>query len=80
MQVTYKFRLYPNKSQEEKLLEALELCRQTYNHFLSQWNEKGKIPSRPELQAQLPKLKKEKPELDNVYSKVLQMVPLSTLF
>ncbi|MBS7613667.1 helix-turn-helix domain-containing protein, partial [Candidatus Bathyarchaeota archaeon] len=72
IQVTYKFRLYPKKEQEDKLLEALELCRQTYNYFLAQW--KGKIPSRLELQAQLPKLKAEKPELDKVYSKVLQMV------
>jgi len=72
MQVTYKFRLYPDESQEEKLLQTLELCRQTYNHFLSQWN--SKIPSRFELQAQLPKLKAEKPELNGVHSKVLQMV------
>jgi putative transposase len=35
---------------------------------------KDKTPSRLELQAQLPKLKKEKPELNKVYSKVLQMV------
>jgi len=33
-----------------------------------------KVPSRLELQAQLPKLKREKPELNRVYSKVLQMV------
>jgi putative transposase len=71
-QLTYKFRLYPKKEQEERLLETLELCRQTYNYFLEQWN--GKIPSRFELQAQLPKLKQEKPELNKVYSKVLQMV------
>ncbi|MEM3521112.1 MAG: helix-turn-helix domain-containing protein, partial [Thermoproteota archaeon] len=74
MQITYKFRLYPNKEQEEKLLETLELCRQTYNYFLAQWNGKDKIPSRIKLQSQLPKLKKEKPELGRVYSKVLQMV------
>jgi len=55
-------------------LEVLELCRQTYNHFLSQWNGRAKIPSRLELQAQLPGLKGEKPELNKVYSKVLQMV------
>jgi putative transposase len=73
MQITYKFRLYPNEEQEERLLETLELCRQTYNHFLAQFN-RNKVPSRLELQAQLPKLKVEKPELNNVYSKVLQMV------
>ncbi|MEM3061362.1 MAG: transposase, partial [Candidatus Bathyarchaeia archaeon] len=46
--------------------------RQTYNYFLTQWN--GKPQSRLELQAQLPKLKMEKPELCKVYSKTLQMV------
>jgi putative transposase len=35
---------------------------------------KNKVPSRLELQAQLPNLKAEKPELNGVYSKVLQMV------
>lgn len=74
VQLTYKFRLYPKKEHEKRLLETLELCRQTYNYFLSQWNGKAKIPDRFELQAQLSKLKKEKPELNNVYSKVLQMV------
>ena len=52
----------------------MELCRQTYNYFLAQWNGKESIPSRLELQAQLPKLKEERPELNRVYSKVLQMV------
>ena len=72
--LSYKFRLYPKKIQEERLLENLELCRQTYNYFLAHWSGKNKIPSRMELQAQLPKLKVEKTELNKVYSKVLQMV------
>ena len=74
IQLTYKFRLYPKKEHEERLLETLELCRQTYNYFLSQWDGEAKIPSRLGLQAKLPKLKVEKPELNKVYSKVLQMV------
>lgn len=74
MQLTYKFRLYPRKEQEEKLLETLELCRQNYNYFLFQLDKKDETPRRLELQAQLPKLKREKPELNKVYSKVLQMV------
>jgi len=74
VQLTYKFRLYPKTEHEERLLETLELCRQTYNYFLAQWNGKQRIPSRLELQAQLPKLKRERPELGKVYSKVLQMV------
>lgn len=74
MQLSYKFRLYPSEKQEERLLEILELCRQTYNYFLSQWKQREKIPNRFELQAQLPKLKDQRPELNDVYSKVLQMV------
>ena len=73
-QLTYKFRLYPKREQEERLLETLDLCRQVYNYFLEQWNGKSEIPSRLELQAQLPELKLEKPELNKVHSKVLQMV------
>jgi len=74
MQVAHRFRLYPNVNQEEKLLETLDLCRLIYNYFLSQWDGKAKIPSRLELQAQLPELKREKPGLNKVHSKVLQMV------
>ena len=74
VQITYKFRLYPKPEQEKRLLETLELCRQIYNHFLAEWNRLNRIPSRLELQAQLPKLKKVRPELNRVYSKVLQMV------
>jgi putative transposase len=73
-QLTYKFRLYPKSEQEEKLFKTLELCRQTYNYFLAQWDGKNKIPSRLELQAQLPKMKINNPELNTVHSKVLQMV------
>jgi len=72
--ITYKFRLYPTEDQEKRMLETLEICRQTYNYFLSKIKESDKIPSRLELQSELPKLKKEKPELNKVYSKVLQMV------
>ncbi|MEM3366340.1 MAG: helix-turn-helix domain-containing protein [Candidatus Methanomethyliaceae archaeon] len=53
VQLTYKFRLYPNKEQEGRLLETLELCRQTYNYFLAQWNGKDKTPSRFELRRSL---------------------------
>jgi putative transposase len=76
MQLTYRFRLYPSRAQEEKMLAALDECRWIYNHFLERLNRKenGKTPSRYELQATLPKLKQERPELKQVHSKVLQMV------
>ena len=54
------------------MLKTLELCRWTYNYFLSQLNNSRR--NMYELQRELPKLKQEKPELKEVYAKVLQMV------
>ncbi|MBL7160826.1 MAG: transposase [Candidatus Aenigmarchaeota archaeon] len=34
IQRTYKFRMYPSKTTEKKLLDTLEICRQTYNDLL----------------------------------------------
>ena len=74
--MTYRFRLYPSRAQEQKLLASLDQCRWLYNHFLERLNQKGnsKTPRRYELQATLPKLKRKYPELKEVHSKVLQMV------
>ena len=74
MQITYKFRLYPTKEQEAKLLNILDLCKWTYNFFLSKWNETDKIPSQYTFQAMLPSMKEERSELKSVNSKTLQMV------
>ena len=74
MQITYKFRLYPTKEQEAKLLNVLDICKCVYNFFLSKWDETDKIPSQYTLQAMLPAIKEEKPELKSVNSKTLQMV------
>ncbi len=71
MQRTHKFRLYPNKKQEEKLLETLELCRQTYNIFLEELNNQ-KVIDRSQIQGLLPNLKICEPKFKKVYSKVLQ--------
>ncbi len=78
MQLTYRYRLYPSRAQEQKLLATLDQCRWLYNHFLERLNQKenGKTPSRYELQATLPKLKEGYPELKQVHSKVLQLVLL----
>ena len=69
--ITHKFRLYPNKNQEQKLLETLDKCRFVYNKLLEGLNKQDK-PNRLELQNSIPKLKEEYPELKEVYSKVLQ--------
>lgn len=74
MQITYKFRLYPRKEDEDKLLSILGVCRLLYNSFLSIWNDSEKIPSQNVLQAMLPAMKEEHEGLKKVNSKTLQMV------
>jgi len=69
--LTYKFRLYPTKEQENKLLWTLDKCRFVYNLMLESLNGQEE-PNRLELQSKLPSLKEEYPELKDVYSKVLQ--------
>jgi len=71
MNKTYKFRLYPNAEQEQKLLWTLEKCRFVYNYMLGGLNGQEK-PDSLALQSQLPELKEEYSELKAVYSKVLQ--------
>lgn len=70
MQLTYKFRFYPTKKQEQKLLWVLDRCRFVYNYLLEQKTKQNLPKNR--LQALLPNLKKQYPDLENIYSKVLQ--------
>ena len=75
--LSYKFRIYPSKTVQEKLNEQLELCRWLYNRLLWECNkarEEGRKLTKKEAQAMIVKLKEENPELKKVYSKVLQMV------
>ena len=73
-----KFRLYPNREQVEKLNRALNTCRDLYNASLEQrrtaWRN-GRHSVRVSGQmAELPELKRELPEVGEVYSQVLQDV------
>jgi len=70
MQKTYKFRLYPTKANEKKLQWTLDQCRYVYNYLLEK-KSKSDL-SRWELSKLLPKLKIEKPELQDVYARTLQ--------
>jgi putative transposase len=76
--LSYKFRLYPSKTTEHTLNHQLELCRWLYNRLLSELTlakEKGIKLKRGDTQSLIVYLKKhEKPELNGVYAKVLQMV------
>ncbi|MDA2922001.1 transposase [Patescibacteria group bacterium AH-259-L07] len=76
---TYKYRLYPTKAQETLLKGQLSSCRYLYNHFLEQRRtayekDKTRITCFDQIK-QIPQLKGEKPELNEIYSQVLQDVP-----
>lgn len=68
--ITYKFRLYPTKDNEQRMLWTLDKCRFVYNYLLEQ--KSNNQLKRWELQSLLSELKKERPELQGVYSKTLQ--------
>ncbi len=70
MMRTFKFRLYPTKPQEQKLLWTLDKCRFVYNTLLERWG-KTKMKS-TDLQHAILEIKRQHPELCDVYSKVLQ--------
>nr|MDO8082283.1 transposase [Candidatus Freyarchaeota archaeon] len=74
----YRFRLHPSKMIQQKLSEQIELCRCLYNRLIEELNKakrEGRRITQRDTQALIAKLKKtEKPELNKVYSKVLQMV------
>ncbi|MHA1754189.1 MAG: RNA-guided endonuclease InsQ/TnpB family protein [Candidatus Odinarchaeia archaeon] len=75
--ISYKFRLYPSKTTEAKLLKQLELCRWLYNCLLFELNkakEEGRKLRQADTQSLIVKFKEENPNLNKVYSKVLQMV------
>ena len=61
MRQAYKFRLYPNKKQEEKLFWTLHRCRELYNAALSErkdaYRMAGKSISYYEQKRDLPEIK-----------------------
>ncbi|MCC2248897.1 IS200/IS605 family element transposase accessory protein TnpB [Virgibacillus sp. AGTR] len=72
----YKFRIYPNKSQETLIMKTIGCSRFVFNHFLAKWNhtyqEKGKGLTYNTCSSQLPQLKKELKWLKEVDSVALQ--------
>ncbi|USZ71441.1 RNA-guided endonuclease InsQ/TnpB family protein [Natronosalvus halobius] len=74
MQYNYKYRIDPPEPLQEELLYHVDTCRQLYNNVLYLLNDADDIPSRYEVQGQLPDLKTWWDDLNNVHSKVLQMV------
>lgn len=68
---SYKFRLYPNRVTEAKLLQTLESCRWLFNHFLQRRNEGW---DKAKIQSEIPELVKQNPLLKEVHSKTRQYV------
>jgi len=71
MITAHKFRLYPNKETENKLLETLELCRQTYNILLAELNNQKEI-DKSQIQGVIPDMKICDPRFNKLHSKTMQ--------
>ena len=69
--LSYRFRLYPNKETENRLLESLELHRQTYNILLGELNEQ-KIIDKAQIQGIIPDIKICEPKFKSLHSKAMQ--------
>jgi len=78
MKKTFKYRIFPTKSQVKKLNKVLNACRWLYNHFLEErkttWGKEKKSISRYDQVNSIPKLKKEYEFLNDAYSQCLQEV------
>lgn len=72
---TYKFRLYPTKTQEHRLEQSLDTCRNLYNWFVFESRltyKEGYKMKFDEMQRIVPAILSDKKEM--IYSKVAQMV------
>jgi putative transposase len=80
MRKTFKYRLYPTKLQITKINNILELTRWVYNETLalrkSAWESEKRSISLYVSQTELTKWKIAKPELNEVFSQVLQNAQL----
>lgn len=76
MEYAYKFRLYPNREQENLILRTFGCCRFLYNYFLDirskAYNEEKKTLGYNACAAQIPALKEQLPWLKEVDSTALQ--------
>ncbi len=74
----YRFRIYPNREQEQKFLAWLETCRRIYNAALTQrkeaWERERRSVSRIEQQVWLKQAKKTDERLREIHSQVAQEV------
>ncbi len=74
MQLSYKYRAYPDREVEKKLFHNLDLCRWLYNTLLGILDTHRGEFGKQDTQNAIAQIKLVYPELDDVHSKVLQMV------
>ncbi|MFB6164462.1 MAG: RNA-guided endonuclease InsQ/TnpB family protein [Haloarculaceae archaeon] len=74
MNYNYRYRIDPDEAVEAELERHLDICRQLYNHFLYELRNTDGYLSYTAMQNMLPSLKDWWDELNDMYSKVLQMV------
>lgn len=76
MRLSYKYKAYPDREVESRLFHALDLCRWLYNTLLGILDEHrcDWELSKQDTQDAIPQIKLVYPFLNDVYSKVLQMV------
>ena len=76
MYYAYKYRLKPSDAHREELDRHRDICRHVYNYFLYRINEydRDDIPSMSALRSELPDLKQWWSDLNDVYSRTLQVV------
>ena len=76
--LTFRYRLYPSKTQIKILEEQLETCRGLHNWLLlyskEHYKNNGRTISYLTMQNLLPRLKADRPELLKVHSQVLQNI------
>jgi putative transposase len=75
---TFKYRIYPNKSQTKQLNSAINACRFVWNIFLGErknlYETEKKSISKFDQMNRLPEMKKEFPFLKDAYSQSLQHI------
>ena len=73
---TFKYRLYPNRRQRDKLQATLDVCRELYNAALQErreaWSSQRKGIYYVEQAKQLPDIKTVREDVGEVHSQVLQ--------
>ena len=78
MRKSFKFRLYPDKEQEQKMFFTLNRCRELYNAALSERRDSykytGKGVSYYDQKKDLPEIKELREEYNDIHSQVVQDV------